>query len=253
MGLRNDAPIATHLLLASLVLCACQASPDARVAEPVVPTVATEGAGPSEVGSGPAEVAAVPSAGHDSTTPPGESTAALLARRLTEDGGIALYDPEHDVVIYADTWTQEGTGVGLRVERRLGATKSTTTLVQVGPEEPTGDERDAALKLVTAALDGVPWRVLERTPWEDADLPLSVPALKLTATFDAPRLRLSSPSGNATISVGPPSSTPHLPHPIDVYASAGVPVVVVKIWFDAGSGYAQGYNHYSEHRVVRLR
>ncbi|MEQ9317811.1 MAG: hypothetical protein RIF41_01585, partial [Polyangiaceae bacterium] len=172
-----------------------------------------------------------------------------LATRLLGDHDIALHDAARDAVVYPARWSEEGSGEGLRIEQLVGD-GAPTTLVERLVGEPADPARRDEL---AAKLDGASWVVLERVPWPDADAPLSVPDLGLTATFAGPSLTLEAGGKKASTSIGPPSSTPHLPSPVGLYVAAGSDVVVVHVDFDPGSAYGQGYNHYDEHRVLRLK
>lgn len=176
-------------------------------------------------------------------------SAEELARRLLTDHDIALHDATRDAVVYATRWSEEGTGDGLRVEEVVAGGAPEALVERLVGEPPSEDRhRELARK-----LGGRSWMVLDLVPWPDAATPLSVPARRLTASFDAPTLRIEGGGKEASASIGPPSSTPHLPSPTGLYVAVGSDVVVVRVAFDPGGAYGQGFNHYDEHRVMRLQ
>ncbi|MCA9617418.1 MAG: hypothetical protein KC731_00255 [Myxococcales bacterium] len=229
------------LLISSLLACA---APD------VAPKTTPPAPPPDDV---PPAAAASPSATTEAEPAPEpaapEEPAARLAERLIDNENLVLYDSAGSLV-YADSWQQEGTGIGVKVERRHG--DATTVLVEIGPEAPSEEEQEAAVAQLRAALEGHHWRLLERHPWEDPTRPLELPRLGLTLDYAPPQLRLVGPRGERSLTIPKPRATPHRPSPSTVFALAGVPVVVVLVWFDAGEHYGEGFNNFSEHHLLPI-
>ncbi|MEZ4439467.1 MAG: hypothetical protein R3B72_10280 [Polyangiaceae bacterium] len=230
------------LLISSLLACA---APD------VAPKTTPPAPPPDDV---PPAAAASPSATTEAEPAPEpaapEEPAARLAERLIDNENLVLYDSAEGSLVYADSWQQEGTGIGVKVERRHG--DATTVLVEIGPEAPSEEEQEAAVAQLRAALEGHHWRLLERHPWEDPTRPLELPRLGLTLDYAPPQLRLVGPRGERSLTIPKPRATPHRPSPSTVFALAGVPVVVVLVWFDAGEHYGEGFNNFSEHHLLPI-
>lgn len=225
-------------LLGTVVLCAgCGASADPaspRPPEAVVPSTSA--------------VVAPPASASPPRATDGPSNEALAAR-LVEERDVVLFDPTDGHVIYLDTWQVEGTGEGVRVVDRR---KKETVVAELEADAPR-EKLAPLIRALEAHLGARRFIVLEQVPWVDTSEPLRDPEAELQARFDPPHLEVRTAEGQVEASIGPPSSTPHLPRPTAVFVADGVGIVVVTIAFDPGERYGEGYNLYTEHRVLRLR
>ncbi|MCC6620980.1 MAG: hypothetical protein IT385_06980 [Deltaproteobacteria bacterium] len=185
---------------------------------------------------------------------------ALLPPEDAEDRApVALLVADPARAVYAETWSEEGTGIGLAVVIAGGAEDERLEVFTPGAGLETHEAALAeARKNLASRLAGRAVTRLEGEPWPAAPSDDAAPAPSMNAaggvtlTWSGTTVVASDASGKrlGAIDWADDVEEPHVGKPLIVYGAAGVRTLLVTVLFDPGEGYAEGYNAYgSTYRI----
>jgi len=164
--------------------------------------------------------------------------------------------------VYKETWSEEGTGIGLAVVIRGGGKDERVEVFMPGDDvEGLAAALAKAKHKIGAHLRGEAVTQLTATPWptttvgdEERAAP-STEAAGVTLVWAGTTIEARDASGKrlGVIDWSDEVEPPHVGVPVSVYTAPGLRTLLVSVLFDPSGGYAEGYNVYASTYVLALR
>ena len=225
----------SYALLAALFLSSCQPpNPAPEKPTPVAPSESKPA--PS---SQAAALAPTSNASLDET----------LAKSLLAGEQVA-YSATQRIVVYAETYEQEGTGSGLNL---VYLTKDATERQEEELYTPNDDaeaKRAKATPTLAAKLQAEGFVALTRAEWPETQAELLLPR-GLTLSWKSNVLSAAQQGEGVNVQKTKiKAEKPFTVRPLAVYHLDAVPFVLVKLTHDPGSKYTEGFNVFSSYEVI---